>query len=92
MGRNDIITSMSEKTGLTKVDCEKAIDAFAESITESLADGDKVLLKGFMSFEVIERAARRGRNPKTGEVSTFPATKSVKCKVSQAIKDAVNEK
>lgn len=92
MGRNEVITSMSEKTGFTKVDCEKMLDAMSETVTESLVNGDKVLLKGFMSFEVLERAERKGRNPKTGEVSTFPASKSVKCKVSQAIKDAVNAK
>lgn len=92
MGKNDIVTNMSAKTGLTKIDCEKAIDALAETITESLVGGEKVLIKGFMSIEVNERGERKGRNPKTGDVTTYPATKSVKCRIAQAIKDAVNEK
>ncbi len=90
MGRNEVITSMSDKSGLSKTDCEKALDAFAESISDFLADGEKILLKGFMSFEIKERAERKGRNPKTGEVSTFPAAKTVKCKISKAIKDIVD--
>ncbi len=92
MGKNEIIEEMSQETGMTKADCEKAIDSFAGIFKKSLADGEKILIKGFMSAEVVERPERKGRNPKTGEVSTFPATKSVKCKISQAIKDAVNEK
>lgn len=92
MGKSEIIEEMSQETGLTKVDCEKALDAFAGIFKKSLVDGDKILIKGFMSAEVIERQERKGRNPNTGEVTTFPATKTVKCKVSQSIKDAVNEK
>lgn len=92
MGRNEIVTNISQKTGISKVDCEKVIDAFSESVTECLVSGDKVILKGFMSMEVTERPERSGRNPKTGQVTTFPAVKSVKCKVAKAIKDAVNEK
>lgn len=92
MGKSELLTSISEKCGMTKVDCEKVIDAFAESVTEFLMDGEKIMLKGFMSFEVSERKERRGRNPKTGEVDTFPSTKSIQCKISQAIKDAVNER
>lgn len=92
MGKSEIIDEMSQETGMTKVDCEKAIDAFAAIFKKSLVAGDKILIKGFMSAEVVERQERKGRNPNTGEVTTFPAMKSVKCKISQAIKDAVNEK
>lgn len=92
MGKSEIIDEMSQETGMTKVDCEKALDAFAVIFKKSLVAGDKILIKGFMSAEVVERQERKGRNPNTGEVTTFPAMKSVKCKISQAIKDAVNEK
>ena len=92
MGKNELITNISQKTGLSKASCESVIDTFAEDIRDSLIKGDKIILKGFMSFEVNERPERSGRNPKSGEVVTFPAVKSVKCKVSKAIKDAINEK
>lgn len=92
MGRSELVTNISQKTGLSKVDCERVIDAFAESVTESLVNSNKVILKGFMSMEITERPERSGRNPKTGEITTFPAVKSVKCKVAKAIKDAVNNK
>ena len=92
MGRNELITNISQKTGITKVDCEKMLDAFADSVKEALVDGDKIIIKGFMSMEVAERAERSGRNPKTGKVDIFPAVNTVKCKIAKAIKDAVNEK
>lgn len=92
MGKNELITSISEKCGMTKVDCEKVIDAFAESVIESLMDGDKVMIKEFMSFEVLNRNERKGRDPKTGKVISYPSSRTVKCKVSQKIKDAVNER
>lgn len=92
MGRNELITNISQKTGITKVDCEKMLEAFADSVKEALIDGDKIIIKGFMSMEVAERAERSGRNPKTGKVDIFPAVKTVKCKIAKAIKDAVNEK
>lgn len=91
MGRNELITNISQKTGITKVDCEKMLDAFAETIKDSLVDGKKIIIKEFMSMEVTERAERSGRNPKTGEIDIFPAVKTVKCKIAKAIKDAVNE-
>lgn len=92
MTKNDIITNIANKTGLPKTSCEAVIDTFANEIQDCLVNGDKIILKGFMSFEVSERPEREGRNPKTGKVTTFPAVKSIKCKVSKAIKDAVNAK
>ena len=92
MGKNEIISEMSLETGMTKVDCEKMLDSFAGIVKRGLVNGDKILIKGFIGFEVSERQKRKGRNPNTGEVITFPATKSIKCKLSQSIKDAVNEK
>lgn len=92
MGKNELLSDISNKCGMTKADCEKVIDAFAESVTESLIDGKKIVIKGFMIFEVSERKERKARNPKTGKVDIFPSTKSIKCKISQTIKDAVNER
>lgn len=92
MGKNELTTNISNKTGISKTSCEAVIDEFAEEIKKSLIAGDKVMLKGFMSIEITERPEREGRNPQTGKVVTFPAVKSVKCKVSKAIRDAVNEK
>lgn len=92
MGKNELITNISKNTGISKTSCEAVIDEFAEEIKKSLIAGNKVMIKGFMSIEITERPEREGRNPQTGKVVTFPAVKSVKCKVSKAIRDAVNEK
>lgn len=67
-------------------------DILEEVITEALLNGDKILWKGFISMEVVERAERKGRHPQTNEVVIFPSVKSIKCRISKAIKDAVNEK
>lgn len=92
MTKSDIINKISGRSGLTKTVCESVIDIFADEVKKCLVDGDKLIIKGFIGFEVSERPEREGRNPKTGEVITFPAVKSVKCKISKAIKDAVNGK
>lgn len=92
MGKNEILTNIANNTGLSKSSCELVIDNFAEEIKKSLIKGDKIMIKGFMSFEITERPERKGRNPQTKEVVTFPAVKSVKCKLSKAIKEAINEK
>ena len=65
-------------------------DTLEEVITNALLDGDKILWKGFISMDVVERGARNGRHPQTNEIVTFPPVKSVKCKVSESIKRAVN--
>lgn len=65
-------------------------DTLEEIIKNALLDGDKILWKGFISMEVVERAERKGRHPQTDEIVVFPSVKSIKCRVSKAIKDAVN--
>lgn len=92
MTKSDIINNISNKTGLTKKDCESVIDAFSDEVKNCLVNGDKLIIKGFIGFEVSEHGERVGRNPKTGNVETFPPSKSVRCKISKAIKDAVNGK
>ena len=90
MNRTELISAMSEKSELTKVDTEKALKAFIDTVTEELKNGGKVQLVGFGTFEVAERAERQGRNPKTGEAITIPASKSPKFKAGKALKDIVN--
>ena len=90
MNRTELISAMSEKSELTKVDTEKALKAFIDTVTEELKNGGKVQLVGFGTFEVVERAERNGRNPKTGEAITIPASKSPKFKAGKALKDIVN--
>lgn len=90
MTKNELITNVADKTGLPRASCEIVIDTFTNEIQDCLVNGDKIILKGFMSFEVTERPEREGRNPKTGDVTTFPAVKSIKCRASRAMKEAVN--
>ena len=89
MNKTELISAMSEKSELTKVDTEKALKAFIDTVTEELKNDGKVQLVGFGTFEVTERAERNGRNPKTGEAITIPASKSPKFKASKALKDIV---
>lgn len=89
MNKAELITAVAEKAGLSKKDSEKAINAAFDSITEALAAGDKVQLVGFGAFEVKERGARVGRNPKTKEEINIPASRVASFKVGKALKDAV---
>ena len=91
MNKADLISSMASKGEITKVDAEKALNAFIESVEEALVNGDKVQLVGFGSFEVRERAARKGRNPQTKKEITINASKAPVFKVGKALKDMVNE-
>ena len=90
MNKTELIAAVAEKTGLTKKDAEKAVNATMEAITAELAKGDKVSLTGFGIFEVKAREARTGRNPRTGETTQIPASKAPAFKVGKALKDAVN--
>ena len=90
MNKTQFIEKMVDKTGLDKKDAEKAYKAFIETIIEGLADGEKIQLVGFGTFDIGERAAREGRNPQTGESIQIAASKSPRCKAGKAFKDAVN--
>ena len=90
MTKSELIDAIAEKAGLSKVDSSKALGAVTESITEALQAGDKVSLIGFGTFSVSERAARTGKNPRTGEALKIPASKAAKFKAGQQLKDAVN--
>ena len=89
MNKTELVAAIAEKTDLTKKDAELALTAVVESITEALVKGDKVQLIGFGSFEVKNRDARVGRNPKTKEAIEIPASKSPVFKAGKALKDKV---
>ena len=90
MNKAELITSMAEKSQLTKKDAEKALKAFTDVVAEELKKGEKVQLVGFGTFEVSERAAREGRNPQTGEIMPIAASKAPKFKAGKALKDSIN--
>ena len=90
MNRVELIAAVAEAANLSKKDTEAALKAFTDVVAEELKNGGKVQLVGFGTFEVGERAAREGRNPKTGETMTIEASKAPKFKAGKALKDAVN--
>lgn len=90
MNRQELIDSMASKSGLSKADIGKALTAFTESVSESLADSQPVALVGFGTFSISERAERSGRNPKTGEAITIPAKRLSKFKAGKALDEKVN--
>ncbi len=90
MKKVELVEAVAEKAGLTKADATRAIDATIESIKEALVKGDKVPLVGFGTFAVSKRAAREGRNPRTGETVKIAARNAVSFKAGSALKDAVN--
>ena len=89
MNKTELVAAVAEKTGMSKKDSEKAVNAAFDSITEALVAGDKVQLVGFGAFEVKERNARVGRNPKTKETIEIPASRVASFKVGKDLKDAV---
>ena len=91
MNKTELVAAIAEKANLTKKDSEAALVAMVEAVTEALAKGDKVQVIGFGSFEVKNRAARTGRNPKTKETIEIPASKNPVFKAAKALKDAVAE-
>ena len=91
MNKAELIATVAEKTGLSKKDSEKAVNATFDTITANLEVGEKVQLVGFGAFDVKERGVRMGRNPKTGEDIPIPATKVPAFKAGKALKDAVAE-
>ena len=90
MNKTELIAAVAEKAEISKKDAEKAVKAFTDVVSEELVNGGKIQLVGFSTFEVSERPAREGRNPRTGETMTIAATKTPKFKVGKALKDMVN--
>ena len=89
MKRTDLVAAIAAKTALTKKDADLALGATIDAITEALKAGDKVSLVGFGTFEAKKRAAREGKNPRTGEKITIPATIAPTFKAGKALKDAI---
>lgn len=92
MNKADFITKMHEHNSneTSKTQTEKALNAFIDALTEALADGQTVTFTGFGTFSVTTRAARQGRNPRTGQPVNIAAGKAVKFKPGKALKDALN--
>ena len=90
MNKTELITTMAEKSGLTKKDSENALTAFVESVEDALKAGDKVQLVGFGTFEVKARAARKGINPQTKKPVEIAASKAPVFKAGKGLKDALN--
>ena len=89
MNKNELVAAMAEKSSLSRKKCEAALYAFVSAIGEALKRGDKVHLVGFGTFEVKERAARIGRNPKTKEPVNIPASKQPTFRPGKALKETV---
>jgi DNA-binding protein HU-beta len=90
VNKNDLVAHVAEAAEISKADAGKAVDAVFDGIIDALKKGDDVRLVGFGTFNVAERAASEGRNPRTGEKISIPASKQPKFKAGKALKDAVN--
>jgi DNA-binding protein HU-beta len=90
MNKSDLIDAIADSAGLSKADAGRALDALVKTVTKTLKKGDTVSLVGFGTFSVRKRAARTGRNPRTGETIKIKASKNPAFKAGKALKDAVN--
>ena len=89
MNKTEFINAVAEKSGLSKVDANKAVEAFVETVSSELKEGGKVALLGFGSFSVAEKSARKGVNPKTKQPIEIPARKSVKFKAGAELTEII---
>jgi DNA-binding protein HU-beta len=90
MNKNELVSAVADKSGITKTQAADAIDAALDVITSALKSGDEVRLLGFGNFVVADRKATTARNPQTGATVNVPASKAPKFKPGKALKDAVN--
>lgn len=91
MKKTDLIAAVAEQSGLSKKDAEKAINATIDTIIKAVADGDKIQLTGFGTFEQRQRNARTGVDPRTGNSIEIPASKVPAFKAGKGFKDIVNK-
>ncbi len=89
MNKASLVETLSNKTGITKKDCEAVLNAFTSTVGETLKKGDSIQLIGFGTFSIAKRAARTGKNPQTGKAIKIPATVVPKFKAGKALKDVV---
>ena len=90
MTKADLVNEIAQEAGITKVQAEKALSAFTQSVTRGLAAGEKVTLVGFGTFATSRREARPGRNPKTREPMEIPASTAVRFSAGSALRESVN--
>ena len=90
MNKLELVNAMAEKSGLSKKDCAKALDAFTESVEDTLKAGEKISLVGFGTFEPKSYPEREGRNPRTKEIVKIAARTGLTFKAGKALKDALN--
>ena len=90
MNKNDLVAEVADNVGLSRVDATRAVDAVFDSISGALSNGAEVRLVGFGTFSVAHRAARQGRNPRTGEQISIAAHNQPKFKAGKTLKESVN--
>ncbi len=90
MNKNDVVNQLSDRTGLSKADTQKAVDGIFGLITDSLKSGEEVRISGFGVFVVSHRAGGKGRNPQTGEEITIKPSKAARFRAGKPLKDALN--
>ncbi len=89
MTKAELITRMADDAGITKGKAEQALSSFIEAVTGTLSSGDKITLVGFGTFDVGERAQREGRNPRTGQAITIPASRTVRFRAGNKLRESV---
>jgi DNA-binding protein HU-beta len=89
MTKADLVAKVAADAGITRLVAEKAVNSLVAVVTEALAAGEKITLVGFGTFEVAQRSAREGRNPRTGQTLKIPPSKVVKFRVGSKLKDEV---
>ena len=90
MNKTELVAVVAEKTGMTKKDAERVVNATVDTIIQNLSKGEKVQISGFGNFEVKAREARVGRNPRTKEAIEIPATRLPVFKASKVLKDTIS--
>ena len=91
MNKTELVAAVAEKTGMTKKDAERVVNATIDTIIQNLSKGEKVQISGFGNFEVKAREARVGRNPRTKQTIQIPATRLPVFKASKVLKDTVSK-
>ena len=91
MNKVELVAAIADKAGITKADAERALNAFTETVEETLKKREQIALVGFGTFGIVERAAREGRNPATGKTIMIPAKKAPKFTAGKALKDAAEK-
>lgn len=91
MNKGELVNTIAEKLNATKAEVARMIEAFSTLVTETLKEGEQIVMPGFGTFAVVNRSARTGRNPQTGEAIEIKASRVVKFKPSKSLKEAVQE-